>query len=250
MNSNPSDTASPASLNNQLPMPTHVAIIMDGNGRWAKKRSWRRIQGHEQGAETVRTVVRTSREAGISLLTLFAFSTENWQRPENEVNALMRLLKKFLKTESDEMMQNNIRLYVIGQKERLPEDVAHALDRVCQMTAGNDGMHLNLALSYGARDEIVRMVQQLAMNVGNNQIKPDDIDEAMVADHLYTAGQPDPDLLIRTSGEMRISNFLLWQIAYSEIFVTDTLWPDFSKEEYLSILDAYRRRDRRFGKTR
>ena len=250
MNSNPSDTASPASLNNQLPMPTHVAIIMDGNGRWAKKRSWRRIQGHEQGAETVRTVVRTSREAGISLLTLFAFSTENWQRPENEVNALMRLLKKFLKTESDEMMQNNIRLYVIGQKERLPEDVAHALDRVCQMTAGNDGMHLNLALSYGARDEIVRMVQQLATNVAKNQMKPNDIDEAMVADHLYTAGQPDPDLLIRTSGEMRISNFLLWQIAYSEIFVTDTLWPDFSKEEYLSILDAYRRRDRRFGKTR
>ena len=250
MNFNPAGTAPPTSSESQLPMPTHVAIIMDGNGRWAKKRSWRRIQGHEQGAETVRTIVRTSREVGIGLLTLFAFSTENWQRPEKEVNALMRLLKKFLKTESAEMMENNIRLNVIGQVERLPGDVIRELDRVGQMTAANDGMHLNLALSYGARSEIVRMVQQLAANVDNGRIKPGDIDEAMVSDHLYTAGQPEPDLLIRTSGEMRISNFLLWQIAYSEIFVTDTLWPDFSKEEYLSILDTYRRRDRRFGKTR
>lgn len=249
MNSEPTGNSPQSPQNDRLPMPAHVAIIMDGNGRWAKKRSWRRIQGHEQGAETVRMIVRTSREAGIRVLTLYAFSTENWQRPEKEIKALMRLLKKFLKTEAAEMMKTNIRLEAIGQVDRLPEDVVQELNRVSQLTATNEGMCLNLALSYGARSEIVRMARHLATDMVEEKITPEDIDEAMVSDHLYTAGLPDPDVLIRTSGEMRISNFLLWQIAYSEIFVTETLWPDFSKEEYLSILDAYQRRDRRFGKT-
>ncbi len=244
MNSNPAVNSAHI---DRLPMPAHVAIIMDGNGRWAKKRSWRRVQGHEKGAETVRTIVRASREAGIRVLTLYAFSTENWQRPEKEVKALMRLLKKFLKAEAAEMVETNICLEAIGQVERLPEDVARELARVRQLTAANDGMRLNLALSYGGRSEIVRMVRHLAAQVAAGKTTTQDINERLVSDHLYTAGQPDPDVLIRTSGEMRISNFLLWQIAYSEIFVTDTLWPDFSKEEYLSILEAYRRRERRFG---
>ena len=249
MNSKPVSIPLTPLHTDRLPLPTHVAIIMDGNGRWAKKRSWRRIQGHEQGAETVRVIVRASREAGIRVLTLYAFSTENWQRPEKEVKVLMHLLKKFLKAEEKELLENNIRLDAIGQIHRLPEDVVDVLDRVRRRTAANEGMRLNLALSYGARSEIVRMVRRLAEKIRDGKLTPEDIDETALSDHLYTAGLPDPDVLIRTSGEMRISNFLLWQIAYSEIFVTDTLWPDFTKEEYLSILDAYRRRERRFGKT-
>jgi undecaprenyl diphosphate synthase len=222
---------------------------MDGNGRWAKKRSWFRVKGHEQGAETVRTIVRASRKAGIKVLTLYAFSTENWQRPAKEIRALMHLLKKFLKTEENELLENNIRLCAIGELHRLPTDVFQVLDRVRNRTAENDGMRLNLALSYGARGEIVRMARSLAEKVRDGKISLQDINEETLSDHLYTAGLPDPDLLIRTSGEMRISNFLLWQIAYSELFITDTLWPDFTKEEYLAIIDAYRQRDRRFGET-
>ncbi len=229
-------------------LPVHVAIIMDGNGRWAKKRLLNRVKGHERGADTVRAIVRTSREIGIKALTLYAFSTENWQRPKTEVHALMGLLERFLRSEKAEMLENNIRLGAVGQIHRLPEKTLGALEEVMAATAQNDGMLLNLALSYGGRAEILKMVQEIALEAKEGRIDPETIDEDMVADHLYTRGVPDPDLLIRTSGEMRLSNFLLWQVAYAEIFVTDTLWPDFSREEYLQILGAYQRRNRRFGK--
>jgi len=229
-------------------IPSHVAIIMDGNGRWAKKRILNRVKGHERGLEVVRTIVRTSREIGISVLTLYAFSTENWQRPKTEVTALMMLLKSFLKSELKDMQDNNIRLNTIGQTERLPDDVRELLYETIRLTEKNSGMVLNLALSYGGRAEILRMVQNIAKKAESGEIKPDSITEQVISDHLYTKGMPDPDLMIRTSGEMRISNFLLWQIAYSEFFITDTLWPDFGKDEYVKILKNYQSRERRFGK--
>jgi len=232
----------------QETLPAHVAIIMDGSGRWAKQRLLNRIKGHEKGAETVRTIVRTCRELNISHLTLYAFSTENWQRPRTEVAALMMLLKRFLISEEKELLENNIRLKTIGQTQRLPKDVVQTLQQVMLHTHRNDGMQLNLALSYGARTEIVEMVRALARKAQSGQIQPDAIAEETIAEHLYTAGTPDPDLLIRTSGEMRISNFLLWQIAYAEIFITDTLWPDFTKEEFLQILKTYQLRERRYGR--
>ncbi len=230
------------------PLPSHVAIIMDGNGRWAKKRLLNRVKGHEQGTETVRTIVRTSREVGIRFLTLYAFSTENWARPWAEVTALMSILKRFLKSEQSEMMENKIRLNAIGDIGRLPDDVRNVLAESRQMTAKNEGLCLTLALSYGSRHEIVDTVRAIARQAADGTLDPGGISEAVVADHLYTHAMPDPDLLIRTSGEMRISNFLLWQIAYSELFVTDTLWPDFSRSEYLDILRAFGQRDRRFGR--
>jgi undecaprenyl diphosphate synthase len=229
-------------------LPAHVAIIMDGNGRWAKKHRLTRIQGHEKGSDAVRAVVRTSREIGIAHLTLYAFSTENWQRPKKEVDALMRLLKRFLKSEQKEMRENNIRLNVIGQMNRLPKDVQRQLLDGMRATKQNTALNLHLALSYGGRAEIVRMVQTLLKKCLSGQVTPDNIDEQHISDNLYTHGIPDPDLLIRTSGEMRVSNFLLWQIAYSELFITETLWPDFGKEEYLQILNQYQNRERRFGK--
>jgi undecaprenyl diphosphate synthase len=192
-------------------------------------------------------VVRACRELGIPVLTLYAFSTENWQRPRSEIDALMALLKKFLETEREELADKNIRLNAIGQVERLPEDVRQALSETMALTARNDGLMLNLALSYGGRDEIVQAVRRIARKARDGALAPEDIDADTVSAHLYTAHIPDPDLLIRTSGEMRVSNFLLWQIAYSEIFVTPTLWPDFSYEEFLGILREYRRRERRFG---
>jgi undecaprenyl diphosphate synthase len=225
-----------------------VAIIMDGNGRWARQRLLNRVQGHEKGAETVRTIVRACREIGISHLTLYAFSTENWQRPKIEVQALMKLLEHFLESEQDELVENDIRLNTIGEAERLTTGAREALARVMRLTETNKAMTLHLALSYGSRSEIVRMVQILAQKVRSGEIDPRDITEDLVAQHLYTGKIPDPDILIRTSGEMRISNFLLWQIAYTEIFVTPTLWPDFSREEFLGILTEYQQRDRRFGK--
>jgi undecaprenyl diphosphate synthase len=229
-------------------LPAHVAVIMDGNGRWAKSRLLNRIRGHEQGAETVRMVVRTSREVGISVLTLYAFSSENWQRPQTEISALMALLKRFLKSEKADMLENNIRFNAIGDLHRLPEDVRQAVAYTTSVTRNNSGLLLNLALSYGARDEITGMVKAVAAEVAAGTLRLEDISHEVVSDHLYTRGLPDPDLLIRTSGELRVSNFLLWQIAYSEIFVTSTLWPDFSREEYLSILRDYQTRERRFGR--
>jgi len=245
LNSSPSSTIL-AELDTSK-LPAHIAIIMDGNGRWAKKRLLNRISGHEKGSDTVRTVVRTCREIGVPYLTLYAFSTENWQRPQFEVEALMTLLKKFLESEQNEMVENNIRLRVIGQVDRLPEKVQEVLHQTMKATRDNTAMTLILALSYGGRAEIVRMVQEVVNKIRHGEVDPDSITAEMVADHLYTRDIPDPDLLIRTSGEMRISNFLLWQIAYTEIFVTPTLWPDFSRDELLQILKDYQSRERRFG---
>jgi len=229
-------------------LPLHVAVIMDGNGRWARKRLMNRIRGHERGADTVRTIVRATREIGIPVLTLYAFSTENWQRPKTEVAALMGLLEKFLESERAELMDNDIRLNTIGQTHRLPESVRRALEESMRVTENNRSMTLNLALSYGGREEIVQMVQTLVRKAKAGEIDPDALSPEVISAHLYTRGLPDPDLLIRTSGEMRVSNFLLWQIAYTEIYVTDTLWPDFGKEEYLHILKNFQQRERRFGK--
>jgi undecaprenyl diphosphate synthase len=221
---------------------------MDGNGRWAKKRLLNRIQGHEKGAEAVRAIVRICRKVGIRHLTLYAFSTENWQRPQHEIDALMMLLKRFLRSERRELREKNIHLNAIGQIHRLPADVKSELMQVIADGQPEPAMFLHLALSYGSRIEITEMVRNLALKVKNGQIEADQIDEHMVADHLYTHAIPDPDLLIRTSGEMRISNFLLWQIAYTELFVTPTLWPDFNEKEFMDILQAYQQRDRRYGK--
>ena len=229
-------------------LPSHVAMIMDGNGRWAKKRLMNRVKGHEKGSATVREVVRVTRELSIPFLTLYAFSTENWGRPKAEVSALMSLLKKFILSEKDEMMKNNIRLTAIGQIERLPNDVAVPLSDVMAATKDNDGMCLNLALSYGSRNEIESMVKSIVRKVKSGEIDPASISETMISDHLFTAEMPDPDLMIRTSGEMRISNFLMWQLAYAEIYFTNTLWPDFGEEEYKKILLDYQNRERRFGK--
>lgn len=230
-------------------LPRHVAIIMDGNGRWAQKRSLNRVRGHTEGTESVTEVVRTSREIGIQFLTLYAFSTENWKRPSQEVSALMRLLKQFLKSELSEMIEKDIRLNAIGAVELFPEDVRKVLRKAMEATERNRTMTLNLALSYGGRDEIVRAARTLATQAKNGELNPDDITEAVFSSRLYTNKMPDPDLLIRTSGEMRVSNFLLWQIAYSELFVTPTLWPDFRRAEYLQILSDYQKRERRFGLT-
>ena len=220
---------------------------MDGNGRWAKKRLLNRVKGHEKGAEAVRVVVRTARQLNIPALTLYAFSTENWQRPQPEISGLMILLRRFLESERQTMMKNEIRLNTIGQVERLPEAVRQALASVKADTAANSKMVLTLALSYGARAEIADMVKRIARAAQCGEIDPLAVTAEMIAENLYTHDLPDPDLLIRTSGEMRISNFLLWQIAYSEIFFTPTLWPDFGEDEFLRILKDYQSRERRFG---
>ena len=230
---------------NQL--PAHVAVIMDGNGRWAKKRLLSRIKGHEKGSEAVRTVVKTCREIGIPHLTLYAFSTENWQRPRAEVDALMALLKKFLRKELQDMIDKDIRLSTIGQTDRLPEDVRATLLETIDATKGNSSLHLTLALSYGARNEICHAMRAIAAEVGKGRLGAQDIDEQLISRYLFTRHTPDPDLLIRTSGEMRISNFLLWQIAYAEIFVTPTLWPDFNAGEFVQILKDFQKRERRYG---
>jgi undecaprenyl diphosphate synthase len=222
---------------------------MDGNGRWARKRSLNRIKGHREGAESVRDIVRACREIGIEVLTLYAFSTENWRRPQKEISALMKLLKDFLKSELAEMMENDIRLNSLGDIERFPEDVLKVLKQVMGETRQNRGMGLNLALSYGGRDEIVKATREIAAGVKEGRLQPEEISEDLFANYLYTRGMPEPDLLIRTSGEMRISNFLLWQIAYAEIFVTPTLWPDFRRKELVQILLEYEKRERRFGGT-
>jgi undecaprenyl diphosphate synthase len=242
-------------LNSDIPslrpdlIPRHIAIIMDGNGRWAKKRSLNRIRGHREGSESVRDIVRACREIGIEVLTLYAFSTENWQRPRQEISALMSLLKDFLKSELVEMMENGIRLNAIGQIERFPGDVVEVLHDVMDMTRENRGMILNLALSYGGREEVVAAARKIATEVQAGRLQPEGITKEVFSNYLYTHGMPEPDLLIRTSGEMRISNFLLWQIAYTEIYVSDTLWPDFRREELIQILHDYQKRERRFGMT-
>ncbi|MBW2036974.1 MAG: isoprenyl transferase [Deltaproteobacteria bacterium] len=230
-------------------IPHHLAIIMDGNGRWAKKRSLNRIRGHQEGVKSVRDIVTACREIGIKVLTLYAFSTENWQRPKEEVSALMNFLKVYLKAELPQMMKNGIRLNAIGEIEQLPDDVQAVLSEVMQTTKQNRSMLLNLALNYGGRDEIIMAVRKIATEVEAGRLQPDEITKKTFSNYLYTHGMPEPDLLIRTSGEMRISNFLLWQIAYTEIFVTRTLWPDFRRRELFQILLDYQKRERRFGMT-
>ncbi len=232
---------------NKENLPKHVAIIMDGNGRWAKNNALHRIRGHQKGAESVRKIVTLSRKMGIEWLTLYAFSEENWKRPQHEVNALMKLLKRFLKGELKEMQENGIRLNTIGKTEKLPANTREVLLETIHQTSRNTDMVLTLALSYGGRQEILNAVQKIAHKVQKGEIKPTDITEKRFSNSLYTRGMPDPDLLIRTSGESRISNFLLWQISYSEIYITPTLWPDFGEQAFLKALTEYRKRDRRFG---
>ena len=224
-------------------LPSHIAIIMDGNGRWAAQRNLLRVEGHRAGIDSVRDVVETSARLGIGVLTLYAFSVENWKRPRAEVNTLMMLLKRYIRLELSTLLQNNIRFRVIGRAEELAPDVQHELEVGIRQTAGNTGMLFNIALNYGGRAEIVDAARR-AIASG---VAADDLDERRFGELLYTAGQPDPDLLIRTSGELRVSNFLLWQIAYSEIWVTETLWPDFRRRDLLEAIVAYQKRDRRYG---
>lgn len=228
-------------------LPTHVAIVMDGNGRWAKARGLPRVEGHRNGVESVRAVVRAAGEVGIKYLTLYAFSVENWSRPKDEVDTLMKYLARFLKNEIGELTRNNVRLEVIGQIYRLPEFVQEQLKKTMAALAKNNGLTLILALSYGGRQEIVEGVRAIAAKVKSGKLEPAEINEQVISQNLYTFQYPDPDLLIRTSGELRVSNFLLWQISYAEFVVTPTLWPDFRKAELFAALEEYTRRHRRFG---
>lgn len=240
---------------NELPeidkanLPIHIAIIMDGNGRWAQRRKRPRLYGHKAGADSVRHIVEASREIGIRYLTLYAFSSENWRRPDQEVSGLMSILKRYLQSELPEMQKNGIRLRAIGDHSRLPEDVRRSLESVIKDTAGNDKLTLNLALSYGGRNEIVRAVQKISRQCMNGSKSVESICDDDIDQSLDTTGMPDPDLMIRTGGEARLSNFLLWQLSYAEIYFTDTMWPDFRKEAYIQAIADYQQRQRRFGKT-
>ena len=228
-------------------LPRHVAVIMDGNGRWAKQRGLPRIEGHRQGAESARTIIRTAGELGVKYLTLYAFSAENWNRPKDEVDALMKYLIHYLKTEPPELNKNNVRLEVIGQIYRLPENVQEPLKKSIATLSKNSGLTLVMALSYGSRIDIVDAVRRIADKARDGKLEPADITEEVISQHLWTRNIPDPDLLIRTSGEMRVSNFLLWQISYAELVITSTLWPDFRKPQFFAALEEYARRHRRFG---
>jgi undecaprenyl diphosphate synthase len=242
-----STPASQLSAQGKANVPAHVAIIMDGNGRWAKQRHLPRVEGHRQGAESVRNIVRAAGEAGVKYLTLYAFSVENWSRPKDEVDTLMKYLARYLKNEIGELTRNNVRLEVIGQIYRLPEFVQEQLEKTKAALAKNNGLTLILALSYGGRTEIIEAVRDIAAKVKAGRLEPEEINEQVITQHLYTRNFPDPDLLVRTSGEMRVSNFLLWQISYAELVVTPTLWPDFRKPQFLEALEEYARRHRRFG---
>jgi undecaprenyl diphosphate synthase len=224
-------------------LPAHIAVIMDGNGRWASQRHLPRVEGHRAGIESVRETVEGSARLGVQVLTLYAFSVENWKRPAAEVSTLMLLLKRYLRSELNTLLRNNIKFNVVGRIEDLARDIQRELRDAEEKTAGNSGMLFNIALNYGGRAEIVEAARRMIAE----GVPADEIDEARFGSYLYTAGQPDPDLLIRTSGEMRVSNFLLWQIAYAEIWVTDTLWPDFRQKDLLEAVVAYQKRDRRYG---
>ncbi len=230
-------------------LPRHIAIIMDGNGRWAKQRGLPRVAGHNEGINSVREVTRECGKLGIKVLTLYTFSVENWSRPKSEVSALMTLLLRTIRNEIDELHKNNVRLTLIGHLTDLPDDPLKSLMEGVAKTSQNTGLNLNLALSYGGRVEILDAARAIAKDVLEGRIGLDDINEKLFSDYLYTRGMPDPDLLIRTSGELRISNFLLWQMAYTEIYVTETLWPDFRNKELLLAIREYQKRERRFGKT-
>ena len=230
-------------------LPKHVAIIMDGNGRWAKLRGKSRIEGHRTGKTSVRAVVELSRKLGISYLSLYAFSAENWQRPREEVGALMGLLERYLSDEQERMMRNGVRLLAIGERDRLPDSVQRVLDYIIEKTKNNTMITVILALSYSGQDDVVKMVRKIAHNVKAGRCEPEDINADMISAHTETGVIPNPDLLIRTSGEMRISNFFLWQIPYTELYFTPTLWPDFRETQYIQALVEFQRRRRRFGRT-
>jgi undecaprenyl diphosphate synthase len=240
-------TASLPATADPTPGPHHVAIIMDGNGRWAKARGLPRVAGHRRGADAVRRVVRGAGELGVPVLTLFAFSTENWTRPADEVNDLMGLLRHYLRNELEELHKNGARLRVIGNRAGLAADIVRDIAEAESMTRANGRIDVNICINYGARDEILQATRNLARRVAAGELAADDIDEARFEQELLTAGVPDPDLLIRTSGEQRISNFLLWQCAYAELVFVDTLWPDFGKDHLEQAIAEFRRRERRYG---
>lgn len=230
-------------------IPEHVAIIMDGNGRWAKARGLSRSEGHKQGAETVRTIIKAALKSGVKYLTIYAFSTENWNRPKEEVDAIMELLVVSLENETEELKNNGIRLTAIGNIEQLSDKAKSSLKKSIEATKDNIALNLIVALNYGSRDEILRAVNKISLDVDNKILKSGSIDEATFEKYLYTSGTPDPDLLIRTSGEQRISNYLLWQLAYTEIYFTPTTWPDFTEEDFFEALKVFSERERRYGKT-
>ena len=230
-----------------LVIPRSVAVIMDGNGRWAKSRGFERVRGHERGTTAVRETVEQCADLGVEALTLYAFSEENWQRPKREVNFLMGLLKRFLRNERDNIMRNRIRVLHAGRRARLPANVLKELDDLIELSKGNDGMRLCLAISYGGRAELADAVAAIAVSVKSGELQPEDVDEALISAHLYQPELPHPDLMIRTANEMRVSNFLLWQISYAEIYVTDVLWPDFRKEHLWAAFEDFGNRTRRFG---
>jgi undecaprenyl diphosphate synthase len=230
-------------------LPRHIVVIMDGNGRWAQKHALGRIVGHQKGAEAVRITVKTCREIGIRYLTLYTFSMENWIRPVHEVEALMDLLETYLHSEINEMLDKDIRLTTIGNRDALRDSTKEILNDIIEKTAGNQGMTLNLALSYGGRDEIVDALKRLTRDTCTGKIREEDITKELFSSYLDTAGLPDPDLLIRTSGEFRLSNFLLWQMAYTEFYFTDVLWPDFGRDDLLDAIASYQKRERRYGLT-
>ncbi len=234
-------------MKKNVKIPGHIAIIMDGNGRWAKKRNLPRVFGHKEGAKSVREITETCAKIGVEYLTLYAFSTENWKRPENEIKFLMGLLKDYLDKEKKTLIKNNIRFKVIGDKTKLPVEITKRIEGVEKLTEKNSSLTLVLALNYGARDEILNAVKNIAKDIKNSKIDANKITENLFKNYLYTKDIPDPDLLIRTSGEMRVSNFLLWQLAYTEIYVTKTLWPDFRKKQLLKAIYDFNKRERRFG---
>jgi len=234
---------------NQQPLPRHIAIIMDGNGRWAKSRGFPRTAGHKKGADSLRNTLNACRESGIHYLTIYAFSSENWKRPTDEVSDLMQLLRLYLQQELDTLHENNVRLRFIGDFSQLDSDIRNQIHDAMEMTARNNAFNLTVALSYGSRQEIVRAIRTIAAGVKSGTINAEDISEETVASTLDTAGIPEPDLLIRTGGEQRLSNFLLWQSAYTEFYFTDVLWPDFDKTHFLEALGEYAKRERRYGAT-
>jgi undecaprenyl diphosphate synthase len=236
-----------SSIKSSGKLPKHIAIIMDGNGRWARKRGLLRTAGHRAGVKTVKKIVRIAGDIGLKYLTLFTFSTENWKRPKNEVSAIMRLLEQTTKRELSELLENNVVLIATGNIENLPPKKREVLLDAIERTRNNTGLVLNLALSYSGRAEILQAIRNIAMDISSKKIDPADINDDLFSSYLQTNGLPDPDLLIRTSGEMRISNFLLWQTAYTELYVTDVLWPDFTEDDFLKAIADYQRRDRRFG---
>ena len=242
------DIALQKELQSSGAIPEHIAVIMDGNGRWAQQKGGMRLLGHRNGVESVRDITESCAQLGVKHLTLYAFSTENWGRPKDEVNGLLKLLVATLDSEAETLNRNNIRLVTIGQCDRFPKDIQKKLDDVKALTAENTHMELCLALSYSGRWDITQAVQKIAKKVAQGSVNPDNINDEMISEHLATAGKPDPDLVIRTSGEFRVSNFLLWQLAYSEFYVSSIFWPDFRRDELYRAIESFQQRDRRFGK--